>query len=81
MNLYREFMQDITNGDRTGKMMIITDLLSLVKMDQTAPDLNIMAVNVNELLELILKRLKPIAAEEECGSGSGKLPSGDGRIG
>lgn len=40
---------------------IITDLLSLVKMDKTAKDLNIKTVNINELLELILKRLKPIA--------------------
>ena len=43
---------------------IITDLLSLVKMDRTAADLNIRQVSINELLELILKRLKPIAAEK-----------------
>ncbi len=41
---------------------IITDLLSLVKMDKTANTLNIKSENINELLELILKRLRPIAA-------------------
>ena len=61
--LYREFMQDITlEIEREND--IITDLLSLVKMDRTAADLNIRQVSINELLELILKRLKPIAAEK-----------------
>ena len=61
--LYREFMQDITlEIEREND--IITDLLSLVKMDRTAADLNIRQISINELLELILKRLKPIAAEK-----------------
>lgn len=60
VELYKEFMQDITNEiDRENK--IITDLLSLVKMDKAADSLNIAALNINELLELILKRLRPIA--------------------
>lgn len=60
VELYQEFMQDITvEIDRENK--IITDLLSLVKMDKKASDLNIEEVNINELLENILKRLKPIA--------------------
>lgn len=60
--LYREFMVDITEEiDRENK--IITDLLSLVKMDKTAGTLNIEIVNINELLELILRRLRPIAAK------------------
>ena len=58
--LYREFMSDIGNEiDRETK--IINDLLSLVKMDRSAADLNISSVNINELMELILKRLRPIA--------------------
>lgn len=58
--LYREFMVDIAEEiDRENE--IITDLLSLVKMDKTAGTLNIETVNINELLELILKRLRPIA--------------------
>ena len=62
IELYQEFMQDITEEiDRENK--IITDLLSLVKLDKKAADLNIETVNINNLLELILKRLKPIAAK------------------
>ncbi|MBQ1311126.1 MAG: ATP-binding protein, partial [Blautia sp.] len=40
---------------------IITDLLSLVKMDKKAADMNIRHMNINLLLENILKRLRPIA--------------------
>ena len=63
VELYKEFMQDITNEiDRENK--IITDLLSLVKMDKAADSLNIAALNINELVELILKRLRPIAEKK-----------------
>ena len=58
--LYQEFMSDITAEiDRESK--IITDLLSLVKMDKKAADVNITHMNINQLLEGILKRLRPIA--------------------
>ena len=58
--LYREFMGDIVSEiDRENR--IITDLLALVKMDKTNSELNITAVDINELTELILKRLRPIA--------------------
>ncbi len=64
LELYKEFMQDITNEiDRENK--IITDLLSLVKMDKSADSLNITQLNINDLLELILKRLSPIAEKQE----------------
>lgn len=64
IELYQEFMQDITEEiDRENK--IITDLLSLVKMDKKVADLNIDVVNINELLELVLKRLRPIGAKAE----------------
>ena len=60
IELYQEFMGDIAEEiDRENH--IITDLLTLVKMDKTAQDMNIKSVNINELLEQILKRLKPIA--------------------
>ena len=60
VELYKEFMEDIVvEIDRENK--IITDLLSLVKMDKKASNLNIEKVSVNDLLESILKRLKPIA--------------------
>jgi signal transduction histidine kinase len=64
VELYQEFMGDIVSEiDRENK--IITDLLALVKMDKTAADLNIAAVNINELTELILKRLRPIARKKD----------------
>lgn len=63
VELYREFMTDIgAEIDRENK--IITDLLSLVKMDKSAGNVNIESVNINDLLELIMKRLKPIAQKQ-----------------
>ena len=62
--LYQEFMEDITNEiERETK--IINDLLSLVKMDKSAAGLNVSSVNINELLEQILKRLQPIADKQK----------------
>ena len=62
IELYKEFMGDIGNEvDRETK--IINDLLSLVKMDKAAGDLNITNININELLEQILKRLRPRSEE------------------
>ena len=60
--LYQEFMEDIAAEiERENK--IINDLLSLVKLDKTSADLNIKSENINDLLELILKRLRPIAVQ------------------
>ena len=60
IELYQEFMQDIAAEiERENK--IINDLLSLVKMDKTAAQLSIGTVDINELIELVLKRLRPIA--------------------
>lgn len=62
--LYREFMEDIVSEiDRENQ--IITDLLALVKMDKKEQDLNIVSLNINELTELILKRLRPIARKKD----------------
>ncbi|MDO4522208.1 MAG: ATP-binding protein [Eubacteriales bacterium] len=64
VELYKEFMTDIADEiERENK--IINDLLSLVKMDKKASDVNIQTTNINELIELILKRLRPIAAEHK----------------
>ena len=58
--LYREFMQDIAEEiDRENT--IISDLLTLVKMDRKTQELNIAVTDVNEFMETILKRLRPIA--------------------
>ena len=61
VELYREFMADLSEEiEREDK--IINDLLSLVKMDKTASTLDVKQTNINELVEKILKRLRPIAA-------------------
>ena len=60
VEMYREFMTDIAEEiDRENK--IITDLLSLVKMTRTSPDMNVELIDINSLLELLLKRLGPLA--------------------
>lgn len=60
--LYREFLADIVEEiDRENT--IINDLLSLVKMDKKNAKLNIEMVSINELVDSIIKRLKPIAAK------------------
>lgn len=62
--LYREFLEDIVSEiDRENQ--IITDLLALVKMDNKEQELNIVSLNINELTELILKRLRPIARKKD----------------
>ena len=48
--LYQEFLQDIT-----------AEIDSLVKMDKKTADLSIQHMDINQLLEDILKRLRPIA--------------------
>ena len=58
--LYQEFMQDLSEEiDRENQ--IINDLLSLVRMDKSAATMNVKSRDINELLEIILKRLRPIA--------------------
>ena len=61
VELYQEFMADISDEiDRESK--IIDDLLSLVKMDKSSSDqINVATMSINSLMEVILKRLRPIA--------------------
>ena len=55
--LYHEFMEDIAEEiERENK--IINDLLALVKQDKSVAELNISMVVINELVEIILKRLR-----------------------
>lgn len=64
VELYKEFMTDIAAEiDRESK--IINDLLSLVKMDKSSSSLNVTGVNMNALLEMIMKRLRPIAQQQD----------------
>lgn len=60
LEMYKEFMTDIVDEiDRETK--IINDLLTLVKMDKKSAKLNIEEIDINDLLEVILKRVIPIA--------------------
>ncbi len=60
IEMYKDFMQDIAEEiDRENE--IIGDLLNLVRTDGERAVLNIETVDVNELMEVFLKRLKPIA--------------------
>jgi len=59
--MYKEFMSDISEEiERESK--IISDLLTLVKMDKKSAEMNIEEVDINGLLEIILKRVTPIAS-------------------
>lgn len=58
--MYRDFMKDIVQEiDREAQ--IINDLLTLVRTDRDSDSLNIESTDINELMEVILKRLKPLA--------------------
>ncbi len=64
IEMYKDFMQDIVEEvDRENK--IISDLLELVHMDKGKEGLKIARVDVNAMLELIIKRLTPIAAQND----------------
>lgn len=60
--IYREFLGDI-NTEIERMTDIINDLLSMVKMDKNTAQMQVANISINELLEQILKRLRPIAAE------------------
>lgn len=62
VELYQEFMGDMSAEiERENK--IINDLLELVKLDKKGANLNVRSQNINELVERILKRLRPLAAK------------------
>jgi len=61
--MYREFLQDISS--EVDRMTNITnDLLALVKVDQREQGLNLERLDLNQLVEEILKRLSPLAEQK-----------------
>ena len=64
IELYEEFFHDIT-AEIDRENQIITDLLALVKMDKKAAELVVESIDIAELLELILKRLRPLARKKD----------------
>lgn len=60
LSMYKEFMSDIVAEiDRESE--IITDLLTLVKTDKKSAKINVAEVDINALLDVILKRVAPLA--------------------
>ena len=60
--LYQEFLNDI-NTEISRENEIITDLLNIVRLDRTEGEMRIAQVSINELLEIVMRRLRPIAKE------------------
>lgn len=61
--MYREFMSDLSSEiDRENA--IISDLLTLVKMDNSEDALNIATVNINDMISQLLKIVKPLAQQK-----------------
>ena len=64
VEIYRDFMEDIGKEvDRENK--IIGDLLTLVKLDKKNPELEVKSVDIEALIEGVLKRIKPIAMQRD----------------
>ena len=62
--MYREFLQDIVEElDRENRT--IDDLMNLAKMDRRQVTLNLSSVDINALVEVILKQLRPLAQEKD----------------
>lgn len=62
--MYREFLTDIDHElDRENNM--IAELLSLAKMDRKETPMNVSSVNINQLLEIVMKRVRPIAQQRD----------------
>lgn len=62
--LYREFLEDInTEIDRENQ--IIQDLLELVRLDRREGEMHIAQVSMNELLEIVMRRLRPLAKQRD----------------
>lgn len=64
VELYEEFFHDIS-AEIDRENQIITDLLALVKMDKKAAELVVEPIDMAELLEMILKRLRPLARKKD----------------
>ena len=64
VEMYHEFFLDINSEvDRLDN--IISDLLTLVRLDRKEIPMNIKTTNLNEMTQAILKRLTPLAKKKE----------------
>lgn len=60
---YREFMEDI-NSEIDRETQIINDLLTLVTLDKKENRLNLTNVSINQLIEQVMRMLKPVAEKK-----------------
>lgn len=63
VEMYKEFFEDI-NSEVDRLNSIISDLLTLVRLDQREIPLNITEVTLNEMIQNLLKRLTPLAKKK-----------------
>ena len=61
--LYQEFLEDIST-EIERESQIINDLLDLVNTENVENEINISQVNINDVLESVLKTIKPLAEEK-----------------
>ena len=62
--IYREFLGDITT-EIERMTQIINDLLSMVKLDQNTANIIISNISINDLIEQLLKRLRPYCRKKK----------------
>lgn len=62
--MYREFLADI-DGELDRENKLIDELLNLAKMDSKQIPMNIARTDINELVEQIMKRVRPIAQQRD----------------
>ena len=61
--MYKEFMMDLSN-EINRENVIITDLLTLVKLDNPDMSMNITQTNINGMVESVLRLVRPLAREK-----------------
>ncbi|MCR5624207.1 MAG: HAMP domain-containing histidine kinase [Lachnospiraceae bacterium] len=64
VEFYREFMGDI-NEEIERMTDIVNDLLSMVRLEKNSSKMIITNLSINDLIEKILKRLRPIASKRK----------------
>ena len=62
--MYKEFLTDI-NGEVDRMNSIVSDLLTLVRLEEGVNVLTVTTFSINDLIEDVLKRLRPLAEEKK----------------
>ena len=62
--MYREFLQDIA-GELERENRTIDEFLNQVRMDRKQASLTISSVDINNLVEIVLKQIRPLAIQKD----------------